>query len=601
MRTGIGIFILFLVAVSIRGTSIEDLQQKINNSKNDNERMTLLLELAQQQLSDDSDGAITTAQDARNIAVRLNDGRSEYHALVIIADAYRSLNKLGNAIEYFSLAAENALRAGDESAASGCFHKIGNIQLQTSNFEQALENYFRALEIREKIKDLDGRSQTLNNIGIVYHMLKRYDKALDYYNKAAIDFEKTQNLSSLASVTQNIGTIYYDRKELDIAYTFFLRSLEVKEKLGSRHNMPPTLNNLGLVLRDKGELEKSLVYFNKAADLSRELNDQSLTANAMVNIATVHIKQKQFGKAESELAEALKIAVKNDSYDVVGICYDTYSELYYLKGDLKKALDMYKEYTVIQKKIFDNNLTKKLAESEIKYQTAQKDKEILLLKKVQQFQIMMRNILIAGVLLLMIVIIMLYHSYRLKIKTGRIIKEQNEALSKAYGRMEELARTDTLTVLPNRRALLEKIVYEQDRAERNIKPFGIMLADIDHFKKINDTYGHDCGDFILSNIAQVFKGIIRRQDIVGRWGGEEFLFILPETDRIGSLVAAEKIRAALKGQTFNYNGHDMAVTITIGVSIFMPHDDYNDTIKQADEALYEGKRNGRNNVTVFNK
>jgi diguanylate cyclase (GGDEF)-like protein len=168
-----------------------------------------------------------------------------------------------------------------------------------------------------------------------------------------------------------------------------------------------------------------------------------------------------------------------------------------------------------------------------------------------------------------------------------IIKLKNVAEKKAI--------TDKLTGLFNRSIIDTLIQVEIERAKRNNKPISILLFDIDHFKKINDTYGHDKGDYALKTIAEIARRTLRKSDYIIRWGGEEFLVILPETDLDGATKVAEKIRSNIE----NYNFKDIGkVTVSIGVTTLQIGEPLDNAIKRADEALYAAKNKGRNRVEV---
>ena len=167
--------------------------------------------------------------------------------------------------------------------------------------------------------------------------------------------------------------------------------------------------------------------------------------------------------------------------------------------------------------------------------------------------------------------------------------------------MEELAKTDALTGLSNRRDMYQKIKHETDRFERNEKPFTILMGDIDNFKKINDTYGHDAGDQVLTFIASLMTSTLRKQDIASRWGGEEFLILLPETNLEGGRKIAEKLRTKIKNKPIKYKKHILNVTITLGVSVYNQIRDVNESIKEADKAMYLGKIRNKNCVVTSDK
>lgn len=177
----------------------------------------------------------------------------------------------------------------------------------------------------------------------------------------------------------------------------------------------------------------------------------------------------------------------------------------------------------------------------------------------------------------------------------------NAELCIAQEKLEIAARTDPLTQLSNRRDMHEKLDYERVRYKRSQRPFCLLLGDIDDFKQFNDAYGHDCGDFILISVADMMRSMLREQDQAARWGGEEFLLMLVETDLHDARVVAEKIRKAIVAQAFLYKDLTLSVRMTFGVSVF---DDYeksvDECIKEADLALFSGKKHGKNQVVVFN-
>ncbi|WP_425404777.1 GGDEF domain-containing protein [Hwanghaeella sp.] len=163
-----------------------------------------------------------------------------------------------------------------------------------------------------------------------------------------------------------------------------------------------------------------------------------------------------------------------------------------------------------------------------------------------------------------------------------------------------MARTDPLTGCFNRRALMETAANEFARSRRYRSPLTIAVYDIDHFKKVNDTFGHDAGDEVIKHIAAVTEQSIRSVDIFGRTGGEEFSIILPDTDIHGAGVVAEKLRSAVEASVTPYSGKEIAVTISVGIGTVLPDDeDAAQALSRADQALYRAKQTGRNKVNTF--
>ncbi|GAB6109136.1 sensor domain-containing diguanylate cyclase [Fusibacter bizertensis] len=158
------------------------------------------------------------------------------------------------------------------------------------------------------------------------------------------------------------------------------------------------------------------------------------------------------------------------------------------------------------------------------------------------------------------------------------------------------ADLDALTGLYNRRHMMSRIKDEVNRSNRNHQEFVLILADIDFFKKINDDYGHDCGDEVLQTFASLMKENVRISDSIGRWGGEEFLILLPDTDIASAQLIAERIRDSVEKEIFCYDGHQFKLSMTLGLSAYNEKLSIKEMIKVADSALYEGKKLGRNKV-----
>jgi diguanylate cyclase (GGDEF)-like protein len=170
------------------------------------------------------------------------------------------------------------------------------------------------------------------------------------------------------------------------------------------------------------------------------------------------------------------------------------------------------------------------------------------------------------------------------------LEAKNLELNKALAKLEIVAITDYLTKLPNRKYIMQRINDEVARLKRTAGDMVLILVDIDDFKKINDNYGHNSGDLVLQTIAKVLRTHIREQDVVARWGGDEFLLMLPDTDLSGGQIVAKKLQAAVGATTYHDQEEEVSVTVTFGVAAYNLQLDVDANIKRADDALYTGKK-----------
>jgi len=180
-----------------------------------------------------------------------------------------------------------------------------------------------------------------------------------------------------------------------------------------------------------------------------------------------------------------------------------------------------------------------------------------------------------------------------KIVLQRLVDKKTEDLKSALKEIGKLANTDKLTNLYNRNILDEHLEKEIERSSRYGNTFSIIMVDIDHFKDVNDVYGHIAGDEVLVQLSNILLNSVRKTDVVGRWGGEEFLVISPETNAQNACELAEKLRCSVESHSFKV---DRKITLSAGVTSYVSGDTSDTLLTRADKALYSSKQSGRNKV-----
>ncbi|MGI0483582.1 diguanylate cyclase [Geminocystis sp. CENA526] len=194
-----------------------------------------------------------------------------------------------------------------------------------------------------------------------------------------------------------------------------------------------------------------------------------------------------------------------------------------------------------------------------------------------------------------------FHNQELlaRIKNHLELKFTRDELKKALIELEKLAKTDDLTGISNRRNFIALAQREFNLAQRQKRFFSLLILDIDYFKTINDTYGHPIGDKVIQFVANKCIESVRKEDLCARWGGEEFIIFLSETDLEGAIMVANRIRMGVDQETIEIEDHQINVTVSIGVSVYNNDDvSVNQTISRGDMALYQAKNEGRNRVVA---
>jgi diguanylate cyclase (GGDEF)-like protein len=181
------------------------------------------------------------------------------------------------------------------------------------------------------------------------------------------------------------------------------------------------------------------------------------------------------------------------------------------------------------------------------------------------------------------------------------LKTRLAEIQELHEKLEEQATREPLTGLYNRRFLAEALDRETSRAKREEKPVSIIMLDMDYFKNFNDSYGHKCGDEVLRSIAKFLVENVRHEDVACRYGGEEFVILMPNATLESAYERAENWRKIFQSNAFEYEGLKLQATFSAGVASFPLHGEDGESVLQAaDKALYHSKNNGRDLVTVYN-
>ncbi len=521
---------------------------------------------------------------------------------------FYNLNQYSNALEYLKLASKIYDKEDDKPNVARCYNNIGNIYNKLSIFNEAMEYHLLSLKLEEELDEKEGIISSLNNIGNVLKNIDEFNQAMEYYQKALNISYEISNNKSIAVTLNNIGNIYLSQENYEYALSFHNRSLVIKKELKDNFGIATSYNNIGISYQGLGSTAKALENYNISLDMMKKLKDGNGIASSYFHIGITYFEKKNEKKASDNLEKALAYAQNYDNKQIMSSCYKILAEIYSKQNDFLKAYTAITLYVQLKDELVSAQTQKIVAELQIRYETEKKEKEIELLKtnaSITDYQSKVNEMFIITLVIVLIAVAVMgfffYFQFRQKANSNKTIEEQNAKLTEAYNKMEELAKTDALTGLSNRHDMYQKIKHETDRFERNEKPFTILMGDIDNFKKINDTYGHDAGDHVLTSIAALMISTMRKQDIASRWGGEEFLILLPETDLEGGKIIAEILRAAINKESIKYKNYNLNVTITIGLSVYNRVRDVNESIKEADKAMYLGKIRTKNCVVISDK
>ena len=319
---------------------------------------------------------------------------------------------------------------------------------------------------------------------------------------------------------------------------------------------------------------------------------------ALLEAGRLQLKAGQLGSAEPSLVRAFALADEARERALQRDVAEALVSLFEKKGDYRRALEYQRAYAGLKEEVSSKQNLEKVASLETKLRAEQKERQDTALAKQQEIQaleVRRRRLSLAlaaaGFVLLAAVAVFLVWRNRQK-------ERASAELATAYARLEEVASLDALTSLANRKAAMDRLGQETRRTGRTHRPLSLLLIDVDEFKRINETRGQACGDAVLKGLGVYLLSSVRELDLAARWGGGEFLLVLPETPREGALQFAEKIRRGAERIRVHDEGTEVTFTVTIGAATFSEPLPVDECLRRLDAALYEGKRTGKNRVVA---
>ncbi len=516
-------------------------------------------------------------------------------ALFGLGEVARVSGEYRAALEYYATALNIFQVLGDAVQQGRCFRRLGDVHFFINNLNLSLKYYLNALRIFEKAVEKDGSSYIKINLGhlmaTIGNVLKDsgdLEASLDYYNQCHTVYTREGFTAGIPGILYNTGNILYAQGRMDQAENIYRQALTEAEANGDYYLVSMALNSLGSVFLAADDLETAETFFYQSMITAEEHGRKR-------GILAATVKLVELGRLQGNYEDALELSTKAER--LAGQLDDRRGRTDILKeraliyrgmSKYEEALETILLFEKLREEILSEKRTRELDILRIRYETEVKEHKIELLKKEKTIQRRMIVASVAGLALAGVSLVLVYRNVRFRTRV-------NKELADAYSHVEKLSRSDSLTGLSNRRAMMKNLEGEQIRSSRTSRRYGLIMADIDDFKRVNDSYGHACGDKVLVEVASRMKKALRSQDFSSRWGGEEFLLLLPETTLNGAARVAEKIRALISDTPFRCDKVSINMTMTFGVSegggVPVDH-----AIQQADTALYRAKRDGKNRV-----
>jgi diguanylate cyclase (GGDEF)-like protein len=488
--------------------------------------------------------------------------------LLIQGDAYCTIGDDSQGLQSYQLSLNLIENRSPLIEIGTRLSKIGAVQAYLKNYSKALEILFRTLDIAQKIKDKSLEGQVLNHIGFIYVDLSEPMKGLSYLQQSYDILESSGSGEEIGNTINSLCLAYLKLGKYEKALSYGQKAASYFQNNEIFHLAADAWINIGQVYLGMVNLTQAHQALLQANHLAQTYSYNRQSSMALCLIGKIQIEQKQYEEAKRNIKKSLELAEEINLHSIKADCHLLLSEMFASLGNLKLAYEHHKKYHSEKEKTYLRDIANRVR------------------------------------------VLELSHNLETAKNISDALQEQNEALREevrlrklTHAKLEELSRVDPLTGIYNRRHFFDLAEREFSRARRYKRPVSAIMIDLDHFKTINDNHGHIVGDQVLAEVALRIQQNSREVDVVGRYGGEEFIILLPETALDDALILAERIWKSLTTRPASTSKLTLPLQASMGVSCCKNGIDtpLYDLIEQADKALYRAKDLGRNRIEVFHK
>lgn len=508
--------------------------------------------------------ALELATEALALAREAHDPAGQLAALINLSHTNVWLSR-------FSLALSQALTALRQAETlqiavdwADLYLALGRAQVNLANLAEALLWLQQAQQAAQQHGQTTLEADAANVLGIAYYRLEQYEQAGAAYQQAQALYEAEGNRHSLCKVLINQAEACSKQAQHGEALALAEQAHALALELHARFWEAYTLHTLGQIYANQGNDAAAIVPLQASLQVAREVNSPYINLVSTIALGQVYSHQAQPTAAISAFKEGLALAEIMNHTLYRYRCHAALAEIYELQAEWKQALSHYKQFHRLKEQVFNEQNMARIQNLEVRQQIAQIRQEAALYQQ--------RNVALEAEIV------------------------RRTALERE---LQQQATTDPLTGIANRRHFIAQAKAAIALAQRHERPLSLAMIDIDHFKQINDLCGHAIGDQALLALTQTFQTQIRANDILARFGGDEFVLLLAETGEEQAVSLLERVRQHLREQPISAEGVTLTITFSVGVTAIRQIGDTLDyLLARADAGLYEAKRAGRDCVVV---
>jgi diguanylate cyclase (GGDEF)-like protein len=555
---------------------ILELETQLNSVTDQRARIDILNELAWAIHLSDQEKAHGLAEQAYELASSDQFNQETY--LPGLAGSLRTLAALNNDAGNYDTALTQSLRAHEilegipddkPETSTMMLDILGNISWtyrSYGDYELATEYAMKALKAAQALGDPQHESGMLNILSVIYAETNDLNAALEIGQKV-VQYQREQGHVTGESIAlNNLALTYLELGNGKQALEASQESLRLAREHGIDAVALTALSTMGEVYLGIKDFTNAEVFLLQALALSRQHKAGSDEFQCQLNLGKVYQNQQNEEAALSAFKSALSLSHESNDRRGESQCHQLLSEVYEKRRDYKAALQHFRQFHALKETVLNEHIARRLTGLQVthKIETAKRDAEIHYLKTIE-------------------------------------LKREIEERKNAQATLEKLAAHDSLTGLLNRREFFLLGEKEVEHALQARRPLTAILFDFDHFKQINDSYGHATGDQVLIQITKAVNESLRQDEMIGRYGGDEFAILLPGSNCAQGQQIAERLRKKMASETIPTFKGNISLTVSLGIAeLRETHSTNLDTLLElADQALYAAKRAGRNRLAVY--
>lgn len=478
----------------------------------------------------------------------------------------------------------------------------GTIDAEQNDIAQALDRFHEARQLLEATDRTRELARVNNAIGVAHNFALDFARARHYYEEALRLARRAGDEALESAVLGNLALAVSETDGPAAGLPMHREARALADTRGDTHGVALQTANICERLLQVGQIDEARTTCLASLEQLSTLQITRPLAGVRMTLGDISRADGKPREAVEHYTAALDAAAGAVPKVELAL-HQRLSAAHEALGETAAALRELQAMVALSDELLARERQSMVEELEVKYKVEKRERQLELMtldSRLQETQLRNRTLMLLATAVALALSclggLIAWRGYRTKRGLEHELASRNQALETALEQISTLARTDELTGLWNRRAFEELASAEVTRATRTGQPLSLAMADIDWFKALNDRLGHHAGDEVLKAVSRHLRKTLRRADLVCRWGGEEFLCLLPDNDAEATRQAMERVRQKLASEPPKVGEQAIFITMTIGIATL--RGDLDTAIREADAAMYEGKRSGRDQIVV---